>query len=218
MRYSVVLTFLRTVWCLLAFPRFTYALALLSIGKRDRARGVITRFAARERPLIVSGLVYQVATMHEADPAMHRKQMAFGYDYLKAQSGLKPDSPHLRHWLGSAQLAIGDFVEARRSLTKALELSDNRPDCALLYQLGMLELDAGAPRKALPYLKDGLDVLEHAGAEEFSKLASYLAIGYCYWKMKDRERCVRWYTKALDVSRSIEGYVPPEVLTEVLGR
>lgn len=89
------------------------------------------------------------------------------------------------HCIGKVQLTLGDFVAARRSLKKALQLGSQQP------------ADRQAVKKVFKYADQGFKLEEELGEDQGRKLSPHQAVGLAE-QLGDLYCKVGCYNKALD--------------------
>jgi tetratricopeptide (TPR) repeat protein len=164
-----------------ARARLWLAIALEVAGETERAVAEARRAAALEpeSPVYAAALGHRLFWARRYDEAIAQLERAHALD---------PSRPTARYFQGRALVQLGDLEGARRSFSRAAEISPG--DANLLSAIALLDALAGRRRAALAALAE-LERLHARGYPFASQIAGVLvALG-------ERARALAWLERAL---------------------
>ena len=122
---------------------------------------------------------------------------------------------YAKNTLGVYFSGTDNYPEALRTFQEAMEIYDQLGNqervSAILNNLSIVYRNKGDLKKALAMQMESLKIKEDVGADEEALAASYWNIGNIQGDIENYSESNQWYTKALDIYRTLD--IPDDILS-----
>jgi serine/threonine protein kinase/tetratricopeptide (TPR) repeat protein len=200
-------------------------------GKYDDALESYSHSQAIERPVLgaehpnVAGNMFSIANVY-GDRGEHERALAENEKALAILARVQADHPfvpQILNSMGADLLALGRYPEAFEKFSLSyrtwLKKVGASVDTAMALQnMGTAKLRLKAPKEALSYLQQALDMCQRvAGAENAETGQILSAFGSFYVDEKKPDLALGYYRRALAVAEKAQGNEHPAVGSALLG-
>jgi tetratricopeptide (TPR) repeat protein len=200
-------------------------------GKYGEALDSYSHSNAIERPVLgaehpsVAGNMFSIANVY-GDRGEHERALAENEKALAILARVQADHPYVPQILnsmGADLLALGRHAEAFEKFSRSYQAWQKRVGASVdtamaLQNMGTAKLKLKAPKEALSYLQQALDMCQRVVGAEHAETGQILsAFGSFYLDQKKPDQALSYYRRALAVGEKAQGNEHPAVGSALLG-